>query len=186
MRTSRLPVLALLVASSVAAAAQPKTPGVEIGFRSGWARTTTKEAGFTDKLSVTAVPTALFGPVSGVHVTFFTSPRFALEPQFSMVRVKTDIDTFSVLMLAAQGMFFLGPDAEHAPYIFGQSVTVQTDNSGGSSQSQNGFGAGVGLRQVVRKSLGLRYELRFQHRSGSGQTVDEVALLFGMGTVLGQ
>ena len=184
MRTSPLPVFVVFLAASVVSA-QPKTPGPEIGFRSGWARSTTKSGSFTDKTSTLAVPASFFGPVSGMHLTLFVSPRFALEPQLGMMRVSSGGDTFSVTMLAAQGMAFLGPDAEHAPYVFAQAVTIQSDNSGGSSQGQSGFGAGFGVRQVVGK-LGLRYELRLQRRSGDGDTVNEVALLFGMGTVLGR
>ena len=184
MHVSRLPVYLAFVAASVASA-QAKTPGIEIGVRSGWTHTRVNSGGVTEKLNTVAVPAGLFGAVSGVHVTVFPWPRLALEPQLGVVRVTRDGDTFSVAMFAGQGMVFLRPDAEHAPYLFGQALWVQTDNTGGNSQGQYGFGGGIGLRQVVRKSLGLRYELRLQGRWGSNEDATEVALLFGMGTVLG-
>lgn len=184
MRLSLKLALLLLIESSVASA-QQKLPGIEIGFRGGWAQVKAKDSFSEEKSTAVAVPTGFFGPVSGIHATFFVSPRFALEPQFGLMRFSSNGNTFSLTMLAVQVMGFLAADAEHSPYVFGHFVTVQEASTGLASESHNGVGAGFGYRTVVRKSLGLRSELRVEHRKESGTTINEIALLFGVGAVLG-
>ena len=93
-------------------------------------------------------------------------------------RTKSTLGSFSSTSTSS-------PNATHAPYVLAQLATLREDDAG-SSDSQNAVGAGIGYRNVVRQSVGLRYELMARRWTGRGRTVNEIALVFGVGAVLGK
>jgi hypothetical protein len=182
MRATSVAVLVLLTLPAFAAS-QTAKPRPEIGVRGGVLRITEKDD-FGSRTSTTlALPAGFFIAPGGIHATFFVSPRIALEPQLGFLRISDENDSFSLLTLAGQVNAFLGPDATRAPYLFGQVATLREDDSG-SSESQTGFGGGLGYRKVHRESIALRYEARFRRWTGRGLTTNELGFLIGIGAVI--
>jgi hypothetical protein len=184
MRSRLALVVALLAVPGIAASqnARRANPGMEIGIRGGWMRLSDEFS----KVSMLSIPVSVLGPATGgVHATVFVSPTVAIEPQFAMIRVSDSGDTFTFTTLAAQVMGFLAPDARRAPYVFGH-VAIMKQSDPISSETQQAFGGGVGYRVVVRQSLGIRYEARWRQWSGGGTSSNEIALLIGLGAVLGE
>ena len=188
MRSRFLVLLAVPLSLSAQARSIPES---EIGFRAGWARLTSDDgAGGTDKVSIIAIPGAVFSSPGGIHFTFFLTEKLALEPQFGYIRTSSNGFSSSLMFVGIQPQYFLGTDARRAPYLFAHvGILRDTDSGGGASNtdSQNAFGGGIGYRKVLRRVIATRYELRFRRFSADGpggQELNEVALLFGLGALI--
>jgi hypothetical protein len=184
---SRFLVLSLALSSSVGAQSR-SLPEPEIGFRAGWARLSFDDGvGGTSKVSFFTLPGAVFAAPGGVHFTLFLNEKFALEPQLGFIRSSTEGFSSSLVFLALQPQYFLGPDARRASYVFGQlGMLLDSDGGSGASstETQNVFGGGIGYRKVLRRVIATRYELRMRRLSGEGEKTTEIALLFGFGAVI--
>ena len=187
---SRFLLLSLALPLSLGAQTR-SIPEPEIGFRAGFARLSVDDGlGGTDRVTLVALPGAVFASPGGIHWTVFLTEKLAIEPQFGYIRTSTGGFASSLMFLALQPQYFLGPDARRAPYLFAQvGILRDTDSGGGSTNtdSQNVFGGGIGYRKVLRRVVATRYELRFRRFSADGpggEELNEVALLFGLGMVI--
>ena len=187
---SRFLLLSLALPLSLGAQAR-SLPEPEIGFRAGWARLTMDDGlGGTDKVSFFTLPGVVFASPGGVHFTLFLTEKFALEPQLGYMRSSSGGFTSSLMFVALQPQYFLGPDARRAPYIFGQLGLLRDADSGGgasNTDSQNVLGAGIGYRKVLRRVIATRYEFRLRRFSADGPggtETNEIAILFGLGAVI--
>jgi hypothetical protein len=170
-------------ASTLAAQNATPKPRPEIGFRAGFMHVSTSSDFGDESFTAISLPTTVPFTPGGIHFLFFPAPRFALEPMLSMVRLSDDDGSFMLSNIALQANGFLGPDATRAPYLFAQIATLREDEGDGSD-SQTGFGAGIGYRRVIRESLALRYELRYRRWDLDGANSNEIGLLIGVGAVI--
>ena len=186
MRSTIVVTLALL-ASAHAAPAQTvdavMRPRPEIGIRGGFLSITQKSDFGSESYTAVALPSAAPFMPGGIHFTFFTSPRFALEPQLSILRLSDGGNAFTLTHAALQANYFLAADATRAPYLFGQVGTIVEDEGDGSD-NQSGFGGGIGYRRVYRESIALRYEARYRRWSSEFAKTNEFGLLVGVAAVI--
>ena len=188
MRATFASALLAITLVAVPAGAQ-SNPEPEIGFRYGYTRLSADNGfGTTDKLNVIALPGMMFLSPGGIHAMFFVNPKVSLEPQLGFLRTSEGDASSSLLFLALQPNFFLGPDARRAPYVFATLGLVrESDSFGGTSDSdtQNMFGGGIGYRRVLRNVVATRYELRFRRfSSDGGMEINEIGLQMGLGVVI--
>ncbi|MEO5510445.1 MAG: hypothetical protein ABIS27_07420 [Longimicrobiales bacterium] len=169
-------VAGALLAGSAQAQDKPRP---EIGIRGGFAHY--KAAG--ESFSVLVTPGSQLASPAVIHLTYFATPRIALEPQLGFIRSSGAGTTVSVLSLGGQVMGFLR-EADHSPYAF---VLAGMDRQTGIvDDNQYGVGAGIGYRTILREALAVRLEGRFRRITDDGSHVDEIAALVGFGAVMGK
>lgn len=160
-----------LAAAAVPAFAQDQ-PKVEVG-----ASLANLTVGLGDNDFTTfGVPSSLSSFMTpGVYVSFFATPKIAIEPQVGLIVISGGGETDHLLNVAGQVSYFTRGAGASSPFIFGTVGLVNASDE----DSVTSFGGGAGYRFRVGDSLTLRTDGRFTHFSDGGGNTLSLTLSIG-------
>ncbi len=188
MSSKRLPgrcvSVALLVAASTLAA-QTK-PTVEIGTRAGWSFLSYSDE--DEIYSVITLPGASVQGLPTLYVAFFPTEEVVVEPQLGFDRYSDGDDAYSRLRFGVAAKYLFLGASESSPYMFADGAMSRLSH-GDDSETEYGFGGGLGYRFVATEHLAVTLEGRYRRWFFDAEDTfvgvfNEFALVVGFGAVV--
>jgi hypothetical protein len=172
--------LSLAVLAAALPAAAQNTTRVEVGASLANLMIVIPAQG--DKSLLFGIPSGGVGLISpSVYAGIFVTPRFAIEPQASLLVISSGGSTSHVASVAGQVDYFLNGAAVSSPYVFGAVGLTIVSNSDTTPKQ---FSGGAGYRMRFGDRLVLRIDGRYMHfTDGDGNGVGfnlSIGGLFGM------
>jgi hypothetical protein len=123
------------------------------------------------------------GAGGGFYASFFAGPRFAIEPQMSLLFSTNGDDSFHVLGVGANATYFLKPAGGATAYVSGG---IGTTDSSGSGENPRMFNVGAGYRVPIGNSLAVRMEGRYTRTEVDNLKLNLVGFTVSIGGVFGR
>lgn len=174
-------ILAFLFFASPPLLRAQERPGVEVGARAGL--NILFDGGETIFTLAGGGPSPLGSLVAGntaVHVAFFPSPQFMIEPLVSF-GVASNSETFTNLTLAAQGAYLFNGATTNSAYV-GATAAFNSIDLGDLTDSETDFAVGgtVGYRILPRPNAAIRLEAGYRRWLDFEINEIDAAVIFGV------
>jgi hypothetical protein len=121
---------------------------------------------------------------SAIYLSMFASPNLVIEPRLSLNRVSSGGDSFTTLGVDGRVKYLFSGAMSNSGYLFEDGAVLRA-SGGDDSESEFAAGGGVGYRNLITDAFAFHVEGRFLHWFDEFSSVNEFALAFGGGAVLG-
>ncbi len=157
-------------------------PLVEIGTYAGLSIISPDDADEDNIVSV-GIPGGGLLSQPMVFASFFPRPKVAVEPQLNFSRVSSDGESVTILGLEGRVAYLFAGAHTNSPYVSGHGALLHTSFDE-VSDTNWGVGVSVGNRQLIQKTLVVKFEAGYRHWFDEETAANEFTVRVGIAAVL--